>query len=146
MGYIIMIFVHTVLVGMDVKTLHLLLTRHFFKFSGIIYPLVNDHIAGWNFPMFNWKYIDSIRGPHVPDSYVRLPECNFGCWDLFFSKKITTHPDIAHPFGNPLGQLWNNLRVFSISPRQLAATVIPGLINDWIPGLIMGWNENKFPS
>ena len=25
---------------------------------------------------------------------------------LIYSKKITTHPDIAHPFGNPPGQLW----------------------------------------
>ncbi len=39
------------------------------------YPLVNDHIAGWNIPIFNRKYIDSIRGPHFPASYIRLPEC-----------------------------------------------------------------------
>ena len=37
-----------------------------------IYPLVNDHIAGWNdIPIFHRKYIDSIRGPHFPASYVR---------------------------------------------------------------------------
>ena len=40
-----------------------------------VYPLVKDHIAGWNdIPMFNRKYIDSIRGPHFPASYVSFPE------------------------------------------------------------------------
>ena len=28
-----------------------------------------------NIPIFNRKYIDSIRGPHFPASYVTLPEC-----------------------------------------------------------------------
>ncbi len=38
------------------------------------YPLVNDHIASWNdIPIFNRKYIDSIR-VHFPASYVSLPE------------------------------------------------------------------------
>ena len=40
-----------------------------------LYPLVNDHIAGWNFPIFNRTNIDSIRGPHFPASYVSLLEC-----------------------------------------------------------------------
>ena len=37
---------------------------------------VNDHmaIAGIS-TTFNRKYIDSIRGPHFPASYVSLPEC-----------------------------------------------------------------------
>ena len=33
---------------------------------------INDHIAGWNIPVFNRKYIDSIRGPHFPASYVSV--------------------------------------------------------------------------
>ncbi len=30
------------------------------------YTLWQTNIAGWNIPMFNRKYIDSIRGPHFP--------------------------------------------------------------------------------
>ena len=38
------------------------------------YPLVNDHIAGWNdIPIFNRKYIFIEKVPHFPASYVRLP-------------------------------------------------------------------------
>ena len=36
-----------------------------------------SHSDCWNdIPSFNRKYIDSIRVPHFPASYVRLPECN----------------------------------------------------------------------
>ena len=39
-----------------------------FKASkGPLNPLVNDHIAGWNIPIFLLlKYIGSFRGPHFP--------------------------------------------------------------------------------
>ena len=40
---------------------------------------ISDHIAiaGMTSPFFNdgYIYIDSIRGPHFPASYVRLPKC-----------------------------------------------------------------------
>ena len=39
-----------------------------------MYPLGFTNIAGWNITMFNRKCIDSIRGPHFPASYVRLPK------------------------------------------------------------------------
>ena len=36
--------------------------HHFFLKDWFLYLLVNDHIAGWNIPMFNRKYI-FIPGP-----------------------------------------------------------------------------------
>ncbi len=36
------------------------------------YPLVNDHIAGWNIPIFNRVHTSTQSGvPHFPASYVR---------------------------------------------------------------------------
>ena len=43
-----------------------------------LYPLVNDHIAGWNITILNRGYIDSIR-VHFPASYARLPGVSM-CW------------------------------------------------------------------
>ena len=44
--------------------------------SHFCYPLVNDHIAGWNDnPIFNRKHIGSFR-VHFPASSVTLPETN----------------------------------------------------------------------
>ncbi len=40
-----------------------------------------SHSDCWNITIFNRKYIDdSIRGPHFPTSYVRLPECRCTFW------------------------------------------------------------------
>ena len=38
-----------------------------------VYPLVNDHIAGWKIPIFNRKYI--FLSGSIFHCYVSLPEC-----------------------------------------------------------------------
>ena len=41
-----------------------------------MYPLVNDHIAGWNIPMFNRKYI--FKGPIFrPAMLIYLTACMY---------------------------------------------------------------------
>ena len=52
--------------------------------------LSKTNIAGWNIPIFNRKYIDSIRGPHFPANYVSLRKY------LFF----TPFADYHLGFGN----------------------------------------------
>ena len=45
------------------------------------YPLVFPNIAGWNMPIFNRKYIDSLR-VHFPASYVRWSRSVFWTWEV----------------------------------------------------------------
>ena len=64
-----------------------------------IYPLVNDHIAGWNIPIFNRKYI-FIQGPcsiamlvsGSVSTYYQNPMSN-----KTTRKKIPTKNNIIHP-------------------------------------------------
>ena len=45
--------------------------------SDVMIYLVNDHIAGWNIPMFFFQENASSIRVRFPASYVRLPECTF---------------------------------------------------------------------
>ena len=77
------------------------------------YPLVNDHIAGWNITIFNWKYIFNPGPPFSVACYVSLLECrkklilsNMVCFPigLFFQhQKTQTNPtekQTTHAFKN----------------------------------------------
>ena len=57
----------------------------------IYYPLVNDHIAGWKIPIFNRQYIDSIRGPHFPASYVSWWCSHVSCFFVTLVINVQTH-------------------------------------------------------
>ena len=62
----------------------------------------------WPFHPIGRRIGSSFQPSILRGENVKLPRSTIilGKKPSFSSKEITTHPDIAHPFGNPPGQLW----------------------------------------